>query len=240
MPFGSKTEAAATRTRCRYAERLGDDLHAFGFRLAMTVQHLLVKTRKGAPLEPRERLELEPTQGILGSVLSPPLRHMLLVSSTDVREFKLSPGDFRENAVLDFDELNGLPSGTEIQIGTARIRLTFHCEPCSQVARFARPSELLHRRGCLGCVSARGSIRVGDSVAVLGRPFAEIPYKVQERLAWYLERCAEPIDASSLLWELGLSRNYARALPAPLRNLPPSMQRKVRFKREVVLNSRQQ
>lgn len=42
-----------------------------------------------APLGPRERLELEPTQGILGGVPSPPLRHVLLVSSTEVREFKL-------------------------------------------------------------------------------------------------------------------------------------------------------
>lgn len=202
----------------------------------MTVQHLLVKTRKGAPLESRQRIELHPDEGILGGVLSPPLRQILLLSSTDFRAFKLSPGDFRENAVVDFDELNGLPSGTEIQIGTARIRLTFHCEPCAQVARFAPASTLLHRRGYLGCVSAGGSIRVGDSVTALGRLSAEIPYKVQERLAWYLEQCAKPIDASTLLWELGLSRSYARALPALLRRLPPSMQQKVRFKRDAAID----
>lgn len=196
----------------------------------MTVRHLLLKTGKGFPMEARDYLDLSVAEGIVGAAPTPPMRHILLLSSVDARRFRLNPGDFRENVVVDFDDLNPLPSGTELQIGTAAVRLTFHCEPCSRVTSFAKPSELLHRRGYLGSVSASGRIQLGDAVRDLGQPFPEIPYPVGERVAWYLERRAETISASELLWELGLPRSYARALPALLRKLPLAQREKVRFK----------
>lgn len=205
----------------------------------MTIEHLLLKTRRGAPMEKREQVELDPKKGMVGGVAAAPLRQILLLSRTDFRSFRLNPGDFRENVVVDFDELNELPSGSELQLGTARIRLTFHCEPCSQVASFARPSELLHRRGYLGSITARGYVAVGDSIRVLERRFPEIPYRVQDRLAWFLNQCPGQIDATSLLWEVGLSRSYARALPGLLNKLPQAAREKVRFKR-VEASDRQQ
>lgn len=197
----------------------------------MTVLHLRLKPAHGAPMEPREILDLEPHAGVVGAVHSPSWRHVLLLSSADVRAFGATPGDFRENAVVDFDALNSLPSGTALQIGAARLRLTFHCEPCSRVARFARPSELLHRRGYLASVSVGGRVRVGDAMEVVGQLFPPIPYGVPDRLAWYLAQRAEPIAASALLWELGLPRSYARALPALLRQLPAPARNLVQFQR---------
>lgn len=197
----------------------------------MTVLHVLLKPANGAPMERRDVLYLDPLAGVVGGARCPPLRQVLLLSSADARAFGTIPGDFRETAIVDFDALNELPSGTELRIGAARVRLTFHCEPCSRVAGFGRPSALLHRRGYLGSVSAGGSVRVGDSVEVLGRPFPEIPYPVPDRLAWYLAQRAEPIDAAALLWELGLPRSYARALPALLKRLPVSARERVHFKR---------
>lgn len=196
-----------------------------------TALHLLLKPANGAPMERRNVLDLDPLAGVVGGARCPPLRQVLLLSSADACAFGTIPGDFRENAIVDFDALNELPSGTELRIGAARVRLTFHCEPCSRVAGFGRPSALLHRRGYLGSVSGGGSIRVGDAVEVLGRRFPEIPYSVSDRLAWYLAQGADPIDAAALLWELGLSRGYARALPALLKRLPASARERVQFKR---------
>ena len=198
----------------------------------MSVEHLMAKAEHGAALQAREHAELDPAHGWLDGVRAPPLRQVLLLSSSTLRAFQLKPGDLRENIVVDWDDLHSLPSGTEIQLGTARLRLTFHCEPCARVARFARPAELLHRRGYLAAVSAAGSVRVGDALTLTGRRFDQVPYEVRDRLAWYLAQRDSPVDTMTLLWELGLSRSYARALPALLRRLAPPLQQKVRFKRD--------
>lgn len=200
----------------------------------MTVQHLLVKPAPGAAMDTVDHLDLREADGIMGGVRCPPLRQLLLLESSDLQVFRLNPGDLLENVVLDFPGLNDLPSGTEIQTGTARLRLTFHCESCARVVGFARPSELLHRRGYLACVSAAGTVRVGDAVGVTGQRFEAIPYAVRERLAWYLDQRVEPIGTTELLWEIGVPRSYARALPALLRAFPAILRAKVRFRRDAV------
>lgn len=199
---------------------------------SMTVQHLLMKPAKGADMKNVGHLDLRVTDGVLGGARCAPLRHLLLLESADVQAFRLHPGDLRESAVLDFPGLNALPSGTELQVGTARVRLTFHCEPCARVIGFALPSELLHRRGYLARVSASGTARVGNAVEVAGRKFEPIPYAARERLAWFLSRRLEPIGTTELLWEIGVPRSYARALPSLLRTLPALMREKVRFQRD--------
>jgi hypothetical protein len=198
----------------------------------MTVRHVLVKPGQGTAMRSVGRIALCTTEGIVGGARCAPLRQLLLLESADLRAFRLDPGDLRENAVLDFPGLDELPSGTELQIGSARIRLTFHCEPCARVTRFARASELLHRRGYLACVSAAGTIGVGDAVTVTGHRFEAVPYAVRERLAWYLNRRVGQVPATELLWEIGVPRSYARALPSLLRAFPDSLREKVRFKRE--------
>lgn len=200
----------------------------------MTVQHLLVKPAHGGAMDTVGHLELGVSEGVVGGVRCPPLRQLLLLESSDLQAFCLNPGDLRENVVLDFPGLDDLPSGTEIQMGTARLRLTFHCEPCARVAGFARPRELLHHRGYLACVSAAGTVRVGDAIGVTGGQFEGIPYAVRERLAWYLSQRDDPTGTTELLWELGVPRSYARALPALLRTFPASQRAKVRFRRDAV------
>lgn len=198
----------------------------------MTVQHLLVRPGQGTAMRSVDRMALCTTEGVVGGVRCAPLRHLLILGSADLQTFRLDPGDFRENVVLDIPVLNELPSGTELQIGSARIRLTFHCEPCSRVTRFARASELLHHRGYLACISAAGTVRVGDAITLTGRRYEAIPYAVRDRLAWYLSRRAAPIQTTELLWEIGVPRSYARALPSLLRTLPTSLREKVKFKRD--------
>lgn len=134
-----------------------------------------------------------------------------------------------ENVIIEFDGLHDLPSGTTLEIGEARIRLTFHCEPCGRVAGKVKPSAVLHQRGYLGAFLNTGSLSVGDEVVVAGREHEAIPYQIPERLEWFLRNRAEPVSVRDCLFEVGLSNSYARALPALLRKVPARLRRLVVF-----------
>jgi MOSC domain-containing protein YiiM len=150
-------------------------------------------------------------------------------TSSVLTTFQLTPGDLRENIVVDCEDLHMLPSGTTVRIGGATIRLTFHCEPCSRIADKVLPSRIMHQRGYLGCFLNQGSIRLNDRFEVKGTDHAPIPYDLRERAEWFLVRRSCPIAALEFLWETGLSASYARALPKLLCKLPASLQTKVVF-----------
>lgn len=190
----------------------------------------MLKRQPGLALEQRTALRLDPVAGIEGAPRAAPLRHVLLVERESLPRLGLRPGALRENVVLGGDGLYGLPSGTMLRVGTAELRLTFHCEPCARVTAFASAKALLHQRGYLASVTAAGTVRIGDEVQVLDTRQAQIPYATRDRIAWYLQDRDSPIDALELLWEVGLPRAYARALPALLRHIGGSAAGKVRFK----------
>lgn len=196
----------------------------------MIVEHLMLKRQPGLALEQRTVLQLDPMAGIEGAQRAAPLRHLLLVERDSLRRLGLWPGDLRENVVLGGDGLYDLPSGTMLRVGTAELRLTFHCEPCARVAALASAKALLHRRGYLASVATAGTIRIGDEVQVLDSRQAQIPYAPRDRIAWYLQDRDAPIDTAELLWEVGLPRTYARALPALLRRIGGDAVGKVRFR----------
>ncbi len=196
----------------------------------MIVEQLMLKRQPGLALEPRSELQLDPVTGIEGAQRAAPLRHVLLVERESLLRLGLRPGDLRENAVLSGARLYGLPSGTMLRMGTAELRLTFHCEPCARVTALASAKALLHQRGYLASVTATGTVRIGDAVQVLEARQAQIPYATRDRIAWYLQDRDAPIDALELLWQVGLPRAYARALPALLRRIGGSAAGKVRFR----------
>ncbi len=196
----------------------------------MIVEHLMLKRQPGLALEQRTALQLDPVAGIEGAQRAAPLRHLLLVERESLRRLGLRPGDLRENAVFGGDGFYDLPSGTMLRVGTAELRLTFHCEPCARVTTLASAKALLHQRGYLASVTAAGTVRIGDEVQVMDSRQAQIPYAPRDRIAWYLQDRDAPIDAAELLWEVGLPRAYARALPALLRRIGGSAAGKVRFR----------
>lgn len=196
----------------------------------MIVEHLMLKRQPGLALEQCPALLLDPVTGIDGAHRAPPLRHLLLVERESLRRLGLRPGDLRENAVLGGDGLYDLPSGTMLRVGTAELRLTFHCEPCKRVTALASAKALLHQRGYLASVTAAGTVRIGDEVQIMDSRQAPIPYAPRDRIAWYLQDHDTPIDAVDLLWEVGLPRTYARALPALLRRIGGGADGKVRFR----------
>ena len=156
--------------------------------------------------------------GIEGNVYCLPLRQVLIVPSQSLTEFNLSPGDLRENIVVDGLDLHKLESGTVIQIGGVRIRLTFHCEPCRAIADKVNLKKITHKRGVLGSFLNNGFIKVGDAVVVDGKRFYAIPYRIDDRIKWYLDKQDKPVPVSKLAFDIGLSNSYCRAIPNLVRN----------------------
>ena len=156
--------------------------------------------------------------GIEGNVYCQPLRQVLIVPTQSLTQFSLKPGDLRENIVIDGIDLHNLESGTVIQIGSVRIRLTFHCEPCRKVVDIVNLRKITHKRGVLGNFLNNGVIKVGDAVLVGDKSFDAIPYRIDDRIKWYLDKQDKPVPVSKLALDIGLSNSYCRAIPNIVRN----------------------
>ena len=156
--------------------------------------------------------------GIEGNVYCLPLRQVLIVPTQSLTEFNLKRGDLRENIVVDGFDLHKLESGTVIQIGSVRIRLTFHCEPCRKLADIVSLKKITHKRGILGNFLNNGVIKVGDAVVVGDKSFDAIPYRIDDRIKWYLDKQDKPVPVSKLAFDIGLSNSYCRAIPNLVRN----------------------
>ena len=156
--------------------------------------------------------------GIEGNVYCLPLRQVLIVPTQSLTEFNLKRGDLREYIVVDGFDLHKLESGTVIQIGSVRIRLTFHCEPCRKLADIVSLKKITHKRGILGNFLNNGVIKVGDAVVVGDTSFDAIPYRIDDRIKWYLDKQDKPVPVSKLAFDIGLSNSYCRAIPNLVRN----------------------
>lgn len=172
----------------------------------MQVTALFKKPRHGGPLEAVSRINYA-TDGIRDNVACAPFRHVLLASRKIMEECGLSPGDLRENVIVDFDQLYDLPSGTVVRIGEARIRLTFHCEPCKHILKLIDLEQIEHRRGYLGCFLNNGSINIGDPFSVATETFEAIPYSMKERIQWFIAKGDASAGALDLIHRLGLPRS---------------------------------
>ncbi|MBV8838459.1 MAG: MOSC domain-containing protein [Alphaproteobacteria bacterium] len=184
----------------------------------MAVTHLFIKPVHGEPLAAVQTFDFD-QQGIKGNVRCSPFRQILLASRSGCAEYGLNPGELRENLVVDFEALYGLPSGTVVQIGAARIRLTFHCERCKKILHLASFDRLEHKRGVFGTFLNAGTISVGDPLVITDERFEEIPYRIGERIRWFLSRGEAPAAAVDLVHKIGLPASCARALPKIMRKL---------------------
>ena len=181
----------------------------------MTItKHLFVKDGYSNPMRSVKAFGVAPN-GIEGQVYCQPLRQVLIVSTQLLTEFNLNAGDLRENIVLDGLDLHKLESGTVIQIGSVRIRLTFHCEPCRKIANIVSLRKITHKRGVLGSFLNNGIIKVGNPVLVSDKRFDAIPYRIADRIKWYLDKQDKPVPVSKLAFDIGLSNSYCRTTPNP-------------------------
>ena len=101
-------------------------------------------------------------------------RQVLIVDRADLVRLGLQPGELREQITVDFSDLNTLPAGTLLRIGSVTCELTGPCEPCTHIGGLVGVGDphafqhtLLGHRGQLARVTAiegDGTIRVGDPV----------------------------------------------------------------------------
>jgi MOSC domain-containing protein YiiM len=184
----------------------------------VTVTNLFVKRAHGTPMQPACELAFD-ARGITSGVRASPLRQVLITSRAVTAACGLAPGDLRENIEVDLDDLYALPSGSVIRVGAARIRLTFHCEPCKKILHLVGFDEIVHKRGYLGCFLNSGSVARGDAVSVTDERLEPIPYAVKDRIRWFLGKQNAALAALDLVHALGLPSSYARAMPRLVANL---------------------
>jgi len=169
--------------------------------------------------------------GIDKSLQQHSLKQVLLLPRSSLIEFELQAGQLKENIVIsDRFELHNLESGSVLQIGPAKIRLTFHCEPCSKIKHLVNPKKILHKRGYHGQIIQAGRINIGDSISLLNERYEPIPYDFADRIKWYLGKTSGDIWASDLVYAIGLSSSYCRALPNILRNRADIDKSRILFK----------
>lgn len=185
----------------------------------MKVTNLYLKTASGADMTAVEHMRFTP-KGIQDNVACQPLRQVLISSLPVSEECGLLAGDLRENVVIDGRGLYQLKSGTVVNVGPARIRLTFHCEPCKGILGKVKLRDILHKRGVLGCFLNSGQINIGDSFSISDEQLEAIPYDVKDRIKWYISQQSKPVEAVKLVYDIGLAKSYLRALPSLIRRTP--------------------
>jgi hypothetical protein len=64
------------------------------------------------------------------------------------------------------------------------------------------------------------------------RRYEPIPYDIKQRIAWYLEKQTSRVEVTKLVWDVGLSKSYCRAIPRLIRDMPGARQ-KIVFQRDL-------
>jgi len=95
-------------------------------------------------------------------------RQVLLMAEENCDAFGLAPGEVRENIVTRGIDLQALPAGTRLDIGSALLEITKDCEPCAFIdsLRPGLQARMVGRRGMLSRVLRSGEIRVGDEITL--------------------------------------------------------------------------
>ena len=170
--------------------------------------------------------------GTIGNKTQHPLKQLLILPINTLDKFSIQAGHLKEDIVIDtpFD-FHALPSGTVVQIGSAQLRLTFHCEPCSKIKHLTNIKKIVHQRGYHSQVLRAGSIKLGDKVEVLLERHEAIPYAFADRIKWYLDKYPTPILVSDLMNAIGLSSSYCRAVPAAIRHRADIDKKLILFKK---------
>lgn len=117
-------------------------------------------------------------------------RQILIVNSEDLDGLSISPGELRENIVLNLHNSAAFKPGAKISFPNgAQIRLTFYCEPCKQVAHLVDSLKLIQqKRGILGVVTRDGIISVDERVKIEPDYFPALSEKPYERFLELLKK----------------------------------------------------
>jgi MOSC domain-containing protein YiiM len=128
----------------------------------------------GETVKHRSRVARDPTQPNLRQVH---LIHAELLEELNAKAFTVKPGDLGENITTRGLDLLGLPTGAQLTIGSAVIKVTGLRNPCVQLDRFQtglmqatldrdEAGNLIRKAGVMGVVLAGGDVHSGDEICV--------------------------------------------------------------------------
>lgn len=135
------------------------------------VAYLFRAPGKRLPMESLDSATIAADRGLEGCADGRPgsKRQLLLVDRETLDAMNLQPGSIRENITTEGINVNGLPVGQRLRIGSALLEVTAVCTPCDQLEkiRAGLRREIYGRRGMLCRVVEGGAVRVGDLIEKL-------------------------------------------------------------------------
>lgn len=134
------------------------------------IQNLFRKPSSDEPLVRESKLELIENQGIMGDKsFGRRKRQVLLVEEEILCQYRLKPGDLRENIVTSNLRISQLDTGTQLKIGDVMLEVTGDCAPCSYSEELQEGllEKIKGNRGVLAIVRKGTELQVGDQIEVL-------------------------------------------------------------------------
>jgi MOSC domain-containing protein YiiM len=132
------------------------------------VLHLFRAPKRRLPMEQLADVPVITNAGFEGCAHARPggKRQVLLVDRETLEAMNLRPGIIRENITTEGLNVNGLPTGEQLQIGDVRLEVSAVCTPCDQLERVRQGlrKEIWGRRGMLCRVVSGGILRCGDAI----------------------------------------------------------------------------
>ena len=120
----------------------------------------------GAPMEPRESVEVVAGAGIVGDRSQ---NCITLIEAGAVKDANLAPGEARRAIAVEGVELNPLV-GQKFTVGGVKCEGIELCHPCGYLEKLLqRPGltkDLANRGGIRARVLESGEIRVGDAITL--------------------------------------------------------------------------
>ena len=141
----------------------------------------------GATVKHRSRVRADPTQPNLRQVH---LIHAELLDSLNTAGFSVAAGALGENVLTRGLYLLALPTGTQLYLGSAIVKVTGLRNPCGQLEDFQKglleavldrdaDGNLFRKAGIMGTVLRDGEVGAGDEI---GLELPPEPHKQLERV----------------------------------------------------------
>jgi MOSC domain-containing protein YiiM len=130
------------------------------------VTHVFLKPKHGEPVIPVEQCTAVAEQGLVGDVsFGRAARQVLLIDLETLEEFKLAPGDVRENLTVSGIALS---AAHRLTVGAVILEVTGDCAPCSTMDELqpGLQERIRGRRGVLARVVHGGQIHIGDQISI--------------------------------------------------------------------------
>ncbi|BBD62732.1 hypothetical protein NIES2109_55820 (plasmid) [Nostoc sp. HK-01] len=187
------------------------------------ILHLFIKPEHKLIMKEVKEFSLIKGHGIEGDINANPIspRQVLVVRYEDISELGIPPGELRENIVIaGIQPVNFTPGSLISFDNGAAIRLTFHCEPCKQIAHLVDSLKILQaKRGILGVVINSGKICIRDNLQIEIDKFPALSENPYERFLDFILKvpAGKVVTYQQIIQGIGVDNSYLRAIPIYLK-----------------------